>query len=349
MSQSEIELERSASTSQGAENSHSMWADIMDTGASYLRSARNLVSENPGTSAAIGTALAVGAVVLTRGKFGGALARETAAIGRSEVGNLSALTNLVDDAVVARRSVEPLVATTRATATEFGQIQILDRALPNSIKVGPNLTVEIEKLTQARSTYFGPQYVSLTTGKSIGRTIDVGPLNYLKSRPMEQSQSFLGRVGDIEAHGLSKIPFRRSPDLSSPVAVLNEQSRVAEIVVPMQATKAELTKAMTAAANAERIFTVQAADDASSIALRVDKGLFATRTRLEHLLPPAERMPNALKGSYDWVSGAPGNNYTRFLRDWQGEFTDLDAARLRRMFSTKAIRSNLAPIHMRDI
>lgn len=339
--------------------------------------------EHPYALAAAGVVVGAGVLALTRGKLAavGEFFSPLAQSSRSEFGFLnqarSALTSQRSSLGAFGRPV------TNAVARESGSLSMMTAEVPvgissKTLNLGEAVGRVPKGMLSARDSLAGASHSTIaTSGDATSSTfvgfgprplkvylhtgekaaVDVskaGPLQYLKTnRPetlkspfsSDQAQaweSFGSKINHAAGDQVGRYPFRVSPDIDSPVAVLSHEGFIRSLIVPTGTTKAQLSEAMTIASSANRMFANIAAEEATYTTTKLVPGFIQKVVEVE-TRSPHEMTGYALKGASDWIRGAPGNNYTRYLRDWHGNFTRADRTFLHKMFSSERVPVRLFP------
>ena len=159
----------------------------------------------------------------------------------------------------------------------------------------------------------------------------------LKGAQSSEPHAFWNKIQYAAGHrNFGHYPFRVNTALSSPVANLDVEGRIGSLTIPAKLSKNEISETMAIAANAERIFREDLAGDAARVLTRQAAG-FGSRLMEVEAVSPSDFLRTALKGSTAWIKGTEGNSYTRFLRDWNGDFTRSDRTFLHSMFSNERL------------
>ncbi len=162
---------------------------------------------------------------------------------------------------------------------------------------------------------------------------------YFISRPeVQQAGSFHTKFPpSMFSKDLSPFALRVSGDVKAPAALLSREGFVSHLLIPPGASNAQVSEAMVSALSAERVLSWPAAQEASLIVKKSAPGFLPRMTEA-----PAESMQDmmrhAIQGSSDWIRGARGNSYTRFLRDLEGDFTKGDRTMLHKLFTGERVR-----------
>ena len=153
---------------------------------------------------------------------------------------------------------------------------------------------------------------------------------------------FWNKIAQATDGRFGRYPFRTATDIDAPVANLTNEGRIDSLLFPPKASKAQISETMASASNAERIFIENEAGEAAHIVTKMSAGFQSKMVEVE-AASVQEMMGYALKGSHDWIKGNQGNRYTRFLQDWNGNFTNADRTFLSKMFSGEKILARQLP------
>jgi hypothetical protein len=153
---------------------------------------------------------------------------------------------------------------------------------------------------------------------------------------------FWDRINQAADGQFGRYPFRVNTAVTAPVANLTVDGSVESLTLPPKLSKNEISEAMAIAANAERIFTQEGAGEAASVLTKQSAGFIPHPIEVQ-AVSRSDFMRTALKGSSAWIRGEEGNLYTRFLRDWNGDFTRSDRTFLHSMFSNEKLLARQLP------